>query len=145
MGNRFYTTPVMERFLAKVDASGDCWEWTAATANGYGNFWVGGNRWMRAHLYLWSELVGPVPDGLELDHLCRNRICVNPDHLEPVTRQENLLRSPLTRTSINAAKTLCPKGHEYTKLRSGPRIGQRYCRICRREQANARYRRGISS
>lgn len=82
-----------DRFWAKVDVRGPCWEWTASTRYGYGQFMVG-NRSMLAHRFAWQMLVGPIPDGLELDHLCRNPACVSPDHLEPVTHRENMRRAP---------------------------------------------------
>jgi hypothetical protein len=74
------------------DPDTECWEWTAARKNGgYGSFAIGrGNVY--AHRFAYEMLVGPIPGGLELDHLCRNRGCANPDHLEPVTRQINVLR-----------------------------------------------------
>lgn len=75
-----------ERFWSKVDASGDCWEWTAGkTSNGYGAFYPTPHSQIAAHRWVWQSLVGPIPDGLQIDHLCRNKGCVNPDHLEPVS------------------------------------------------------------
>lgn len=83
-----------DRFWAKVDALGPCWLWTKGkTANGYGRFGVTSKDKRLAHIFAWTTLVGPVPEGLQLDHLCRVRLCVNPDHLEPVTPQENWRRS----------------------------------------------------
>lgn len=84
-----------ERFWPKVDASGDCWEWTGArNPEGYGRIGAGrrGSATLHAHRVAWELLVGPVPAHLELDHLCRNPRCVNPDHLEPVSRTENIRR-----------------------------------------------------
>lgn len=81
--------------MAKVDLSGDCWLWTAAIdkTTGYGKFHAGeGRRIANAHRWSYEHFVGPVPAGLDLDHLCRVRHCVRPDHLEPVTRRVNLLR-----------------------------------------------------
>jgi hypothetical protein len=72
-----------ERFWAKVYRGDDCWEWLAAKSTaGYGRFKVAGGL-VQAHRFAYEDIVGPIPDGLQLDHLCRNRACVNPDHLEP--------------------------------------------------------------
>lgn len=125
-----------ERFTEKQDRSGGpmaCWPWTGALdQNGYGAFWDG--RSMRkAHRVIYETLVGPVPDGLQLDHLCRNRACTNTAHLEPVTARENSMRGE-TIAAANAAKTHCPVGHEYTPdntMRS--KLGKRQCRRCHRE------------
>lgn len=89
---RVYGATDLERFFNKVDV-GLCWEWTASLnrKGGYGSFRVGG-RLVSAHRWLWETLVGPIPAKHDLDHLCRNRRCVNPDHLEPVTRSVNLAR-----------------------------------------------------
>jgi hypothetical protein len=85
-----------ERFWSKVDASASCWVWTAATAGqGYGKFTLssdGKSTYPYAHRHSWELLVGPIPDGMTLDHLCKNRKCVNPDHLEVVTQAVNCLR-----------------------------------------------------
>lgn len=87
-----------ERFWEKVDASGDCWVWVGARKdNGYGHIFLekredGSSKTGLAHRVSWELLVGEIPEGLDLDHLCRNRACVKPDHLEPVTRSINLRR-----------------------------------------------------
>lgn len=126
----------LERLLRHVDASGDCWEWTASTTHGYGRF----SR-QRSHRALYEMLVGPVPEGLELDHLCRNRACVNPDHLEPVTRRVNVLRSPLA-AGARARQTHCHLGHEFTPANTLiSRRNQRECRACRRRRGNESQRR----
>jgi hypothetical protein len=123
------------RILAKVEVSNSCWQWTAAVnAYGYGVIGVPGtHRTMLAHRAAFEAWVGPIPDGLDLDHLCRTRRCVNPAHLEPVSRRTNLLRG-LTITAANAAKTACPKGHPYEgrnlliRSRNGRPV--RRCRTC---------------
>lgn len=80
--------PDSDRVLRRVELEGDCWAWQGSIApNGYGKL---GGSW--AHRLSYETFVGPIPEGLDLDHLCRNRGCVNPDHLEPVTRKENLRR-----------------------------------------------------
>lgn len=119
-----------ERFWAKVDKSTGCWLWTGAIdANGYGYFGMDGVV-IRAHQASYRLNVGAVPDGLELDHLCRTPRCVRPDHLEPVTHRENLLRGAAP-VGVNARKTHCIRGHEFTAINTyvDPR-GRRQCRIC---------------
>lgn len=125
-----YDKDAITRFFERVDV-GDCWTWTASKSNGYGYFCPPGSRQaMGAHLWLYRELVGPVAPGHELDHLCRNRACVNPDHLEPVTKRENGLRG-YSPAAINARKTRCPKGHEYTDANTKRGVrGARVCRTC---------------
>lgn len=84
--------PVLPRWESKVERSPSCWFWTGAISrSGYGNFWTG-ESYVSAHRWSYEHFVGPIPEGLDLDHLCRVRNCVNPAHLEPVTRQENLRR-----------------------------------------------------
>lgn len=137
-----------ERFLSKVAMSpgGACWEWTAGTANGYGRFRVGSmkdgsRRNIGAHVFSYMECVGPVPDGLELDHLCRNPRCVRPDHLEAVTHRENMLRGD-TVGGRSARATHCPRGHEYddTNTRRKP-DGSRACRECSLRVMKTTYQR----
>lgn len=130
------TVPILrtpeERFNAKVDRTGSCWLWTGATAGGgrYGSFQYEG-RVQRAHVVAWLLAGRTVPDGLVLDHLCRTTLCVNPDHLEPVSQRENVLRGTAP-TSANARKTHCRRGHPL----SGDNLyveanGGRRCRACR--------------
>ena len=95
---RWHRPPKTDRY--EVLESG-CWRWLLSTPkHGYGETWVDGKRWL-AHVYYWVQKNGPVPDGLELDHLCRNRWCCNPDHLEPVTRTENVRRGDKTKLTAN--------------------------------------------
>lgn len=91
-----------ERFWEKVDATGDCWVWTAGVgAFGYGLFssptYGSVSKNVPAHRWAWTNMVGPIPDGMHIDHRCRNPKCVNPDHLEPVTPGENLRRTRYAR------------------------------------------------
>lgn len=130
--------PVRERFWESVDASGDCWEWTGAlTPRGYGlaSHHDGGS--MRVHRIAYELLVGPIPDGYVLDHLCRNRVCVNPAHLEPVTPAENGRRSPHPRR--RTLRPFCARGHvlnEATTVRGSD--GYRRCYECARAYWMAR-------
>lgn len=127
----------VDLFWSKVDKSGECWLWTKATQKGYGVFWVPPQN-RRAHVVAYNLLVGPVPEGLDLDHLCRVRHCVNPSHLEPVTRKENVLRGE-TRAAENAAKTHCVRGHPFDdeNTRISPK-GLRICRECGRDRMRLR-------
>ena len=123
-----------ERFWQKVDRRGpdDCWPWQGSQTNGgYGHFSVLDKEVM-AHRWAYEEEVGPIPDGLTLDHLCRTRLCVNFRHLEPVTGKVNILRgnSPAAQ---NARKTHCKRGHGFTPANTYVwRGGERKCRECMR-------------
>jgi hypothetical protein len=129
-----------QRFWSKVRRGDVCWNWTGAIGSGgYGNFYAGGGRTERrtmgAHHYAYELLVGPVPEGKCLDHLCRNRRCVNPDHLEVVTRGENVLRGDgdLARA---ARASHCKHGHEFTPENTHINAkGWRCCRTCWRRRA----------
>ena len=126
--------PAPERFWQKVDVGHPlgCWEWLGAKARGYGHFNAGDKRYTSAHRWAFETLRGTIPDGLQLDHLCRNRSCVNPDHLEPVTQEENIRRG-YGISAANAEKTHCPQGHPYNEANTyRPKRGGRQCKECSR-------------
>ena len=134
------------RFWSKVDVGHPlgCWEWAGALRrDGYGAFSVGSrtdgtSRQVLAHRVAYELLIGLIPDGLVIDHLCRNRGCVNPDHLEPVTNRENVRRGYVGAMAgaRQAAKSHCPQGHEYDEANTYvDRSGGRYCRACRNERS----------
>ncbi len=127
------------RFWMRVTRE-HCWLWTGETAgNGYGRVKIGGQN-LAAHRLAYEWLVGPIPDGLEIDHLCSVRNCVNPTHLEAVTHKENTMRGN-TITAAAAAKTHCLRGHELAGSNLVPsalRRGRRDCLICSRNRAAAR-------
>lgn len=129
------------RFWAKVDKTDTCWLWRAAAkSEGYGSFRVG-QRATPAHRWAYEQARGPIPPGLDLDHLCRVPRCVNPDHLEPVTRQINILRGQGF-AARNAVVTHCPRGHAYDEANTYIRPkGNRMCRACHRiDEARRRAR-----
>lgn len=127
-----------ERFWAKVDRRGHgCWLWVGATTKGYGVFRDDNDRNVLAYRYSYEQLRGPIPDGLTLDHLCRVPACVNPDHLEPVTIRENILRGTGP-TARNAEKTHCVHGHPFPKT-SVEAGRKRRCLPCMRRDNAARY------
>ena len=127
-----------------IQISDTCWHWTGRiTTFGYGEVTKGSringtNRTYRAHRLAYETLVGPIPDGMELDHLCKNRRCVNPSHLEPVSHAENHRRANCSRNGAHErTKTHCPQGHPYmgenlyiSQTRRG--TPARRCRTCQR-------------
>lgn len=125
----------LARLQRLIKSSDDgCWEWQGLqTSNGYGKWSKGPGQRVRAiHRITWEHYKNQeVPEGQQLDHLCRNRLCCNPDHLEPVTPSENTMRQD----HYERRKTHCPRGHEYDEANT--RItpaGKRVCRACDRER-----------
>ena len=123
-----------------------CLPWLAAKTCGYGVVQVGG-RIQRAHRVVYETAIGPIPVGLELDHLCRNRSCVNPFHLEPVTGVENIRRGEST-SARHARQTHCLRGHEFTAANTYLRLRghkqERFCRECSRLRDRQRYERRVA-
>tara|TARA_R110002167_G_scaffold98639_1_gene259246 strand:- start:276 stop:725 length:450 start_codon:yes stop_codon:yes gene_type:complete len=113
----------IDRFLAKVDKTDNCWNWTAFCDTwGYGQFRYG-SRVIQAHRYSYLNFVGDLIEGLVVDHLCSNRKCVNPSHLEQVTQKQNVMRA---RSKV----THCPSGHEYDAIKSNGKSYARSCKTC---------------
>lgn len=133
-------TPAFRRLWKRfVVSDNGCWE-VSGSRDGYGYGRINdGGRPRNTHIVLWEALYGPVPEGMELDHLCRNPACLRPDHLEPVTHLENVRRGDCGRH--NTVKTHCPGGHEYSPENTyiDPK-GSRVCRACR-VLHNGAYRR----
>ena len=139
-----------ERFDAKwtPEPNSGCWLWTGwMSTNGYGRFW-NGTRGVQAHRFSYEKATGrTIPVGLEIDHRCRMRSCVNPDHLEAVTHTQNLRRSPDTLASVSARKTHCPQGHAYSPENIYLIGNNRKCKQCHNKRRNEirRRQRALSS
>lgn len=134
----------MVRFMRKVQVNEEtgCWDWIGGTSRGYAMFGLAAQKTVRAARWIYEQVIGPIPDGLTIDHECDRPICVNPEHLRPKTLQANIMRSSGLGPR-NAAKTHCPAGHPYDEentyfyFRNG---GQhRICRECSRERCRRRY------
>lgn len=132
-----------ERFWLRVNKNGPipanrpelgpCWLWKGTiTFFGYSHFWIN-HKEVRAHRFSYKLLIGAIPDGLHLDHLCRVRSCVNPYHLEPVTNRINILRGDAP-AAINARKTHCIHGHPFDAVNTWHYKGFRFCKTCRRRR-----------
>ena len=133
-------SPPLERFWPKVDMTSTCWVWTASQfRSGYGKFYFEG-RAQEAHRAAYQLLVGPIPEGLVIDHLCRNRLCVNPAHLEPVTSVENVMRGESV-PARRARQSHCKRGHEFTVANTYvSKRGHRTCRRCHADNMARRRR-----
>lgn len=139
--SRMKTDPMI-RFMRHVARTDTCWLWTGTTAGSnakYGHFWDGARK-VYAHRFSYEQHVGPIPEGMELDHVrergCTSKLCVNPGHLEPVTHAENCERGRLA---------VCRSGlHDLTdpeNVRWDAQGQRRGCKVCHRERALARYHR----
>jgi hypothetical protein len=153
--NRIHQIEAEGRFWAKVQKSDGCWLWIGRLdRSGYGVAYDHRGKWNSRHSALAHRMayelsVGPIQAGLTLDHLCRTRACVRPDHLRPCTQGENLIAPGATTfQAINRAKTHCVNGHEFTPENTYVRVCQgapaRQCRACCAERARRAYRKQVA-
>lgn len=130
--------------LTAPEPNSGCWLWTGAVnPHGYAKIRIDGTDWL-GHRLAYELFVGPIPRGLELDHKCRVRSCINPDHMEPVTGRENILRGESV-SAQNARKTHCNHGHKFMPENTYvyPN-GHRVCRACKRRIDRTRYAKQTS-
>jgi hypothetical protein len=135
------------RLAERIAVGEGCWIWQGTQRGGYGRAKANGKQ-TAAHRVVYEALVGPIPDGLVLDHLCLTPLCVNPAHLEPVTRAENVRRAWRAGLNANSAlvsssKTHCPQGHPYDEVNTyvNPTTRKRSCRECLRANRRRYYHR----
>lgn len=136
----FLDSETLDRFWSKTDLTGPCWVWKGVlNHSGYGFFKLN-NKNIQTHRLSYQIYKGKIPQGLEIDHLCRNRSCVNPTHLEAVTHKENMIRAiRLKENNFNLKKTHCPKGHEYNQENLIKDTTRRGCKTCKKYWDNKRY------
>ena len=136
--------PFMYRIAIRSKVVGECFEWQGARSLGYGKISFE-KRDQSVHRIAYRLCVGPIPSGFQIDHLCRNRACWRPSHLEAVTQRENLRRGHGP-SGVNARKTECPHGHPYDEANTYFYAdGSRHCRTCNRERARERQRRLVAA
>lgn len=130
--------PLRDRLLSRIVKNDGCWIWTGAvTTSGYGRIGLPRHGTDLVHRVSYKIFKGPIPQGLHIDHLCMNRLCCNPDHLEAVTQAENNRRENSHRWQGN---NHCRRGHIFTNQNTGYRRGFRYCRICHCARKKAKLR-----
>ena len=125
-----FHTIAEQRLARYAKQEGDCIVWTrCCIPSGYGSITINYKR-RSTHVVAWEIRYGPIPRGLQVDHLCRNRKCINTNHMELVTLKENVLRG-VGITAVNARKTHCAHGHEFSFMNTSvDRHGYRHCRTC---------------
>ena len=132
---------MLERFSAKIARRGvgDCWPWIAGkNSHGYGTFWMDGSLHLAHRLAVVFD-GRKIPDGMQVDHTCRNRLCCNPEHLRIVTPRQNSLENSESVAATNAAKTHCVHGHAFTPENTAIWDGARRCKQCNRDRVKAAY------
>lgn len=149
-GGPRFITPALSRFMSKVNKRGpvwngtNCWQWLGVTnKNGYGHFNPTSTTTKKAYKWYWEFINGAIQPDKELDHLCKNTSCVNPDHLEPVTHMENLRRG-VSFSGVNFRKTHCKNGHEFTPENTYTKKSHRDCWVCKRDRKKKYLARGGS-
>lgn len=118
-----------QRLLRRVQKGADCWIWAGRILATYGVMWFHYER-LWAHRVSYLVYKGPIPEGMLIDHMCRNRLCVNPDHLRVVTPRQNSIENSVSLPALNVVKTHCKHGHEFTELNTYRHNGKRQCRRC---------------
>lgn len=125
-------------FFSKVEITSDCWNWKGLiNEKGYGQLWLNGKRYL-AHRISFKLFNGELIEGLVIDHKCRNRACVNPDHIRQVTRTINAIENSISLGAINKYRTHCKSGHELTGKNLYLYRGHRECRACKKRRSAAK-------